>query len=57
MRLGEVHLSIGFGGRHYQGKGVSTDIIEAAARAFLQALNREYLDLRSGSVTPERAQG
>ncbi|MFN9034962.1 MAG: alpha-isopropylmalate synthase regulatory domain-containing protein [Planctomyces sp.] len=52
-----MHLSIGFGGRHYQGKGVSTDIIEAAARAFLQALNREYLDLRSGSVTPERAQG
>ena len=40
-----------------QGKGVSTDIIEAAARAFLQALNREYVDLRSGGVTPVRPQG
>lgn len=55
--LGEVHLSIGFGGRHYQGKGVSTDVIEAAACAFLQALNREYLDLHSGSSTPVRPQG
>ncbi|REJ75824.1 MAG: 2-isopropylmalate synthase [Planctomycetota bacterium] len=38
--LGEVSVEIEHGGRTYHGKGVSTDVIEASARAYLQALNK-----------------
>ncbi len=38
--LGEVKVTIVSGGRTLHGRGVSTDIIEAAALAYLQALNR-----------------
>jgi 2-isopropylmalate synthase len=38
--LGEVSVEISAGGRRYHGKGVSTDIIEASARAYLKALNK-----------------
>jgi len=38
--LGEVRVTINATGRYYHGKGVSTDIIEAAAHAYLQALNK-----------------
>ncbi len=38
--LGEVVVTIADGSRIHHGKGVSTDIIEAAARAYLQALNK-----------------
>lgn len=44
---GEVRVKISVAGRHYQGKGVSTDIIEAAAQAYLKALNKADLDRRS----------
>ena len=37
---GEVRVTIDVAGRHYQGKGVSTDIIEASAHAYLKALNK-----------------
>ena len=37
---GEVRVSITVTGKQYHGKGVSTDIIEAAALAYLKALNR-----------------
>ena len=38
--LGEVSVEITTNGRSYHGKGVSTDIIEAGARAYLKALNK-----------------
>jgi len=38
--LGEVVVTIADGSQIHHGKGVSTDIIEAAARAYLQALNK-----------------
>ncbi|MEZ6044084.1 MAG: alpha-isopropylmalate synthase regulatory domain-containing protein [Planctomycetaceae bacterium] len=38
--LGEVDVEIIVGDRSYHGKGVSTDIIEASARAYLKALCR-----------------
>ena len=38
--LGEVSVEIVSGGRKFHGKGVSTDIIEASARAYLKALNK-----------------
>ena len=37
---GEVHVAIAVDGRQYSGRGVSTDIIEAAATAYLRALNQ-----------------
>ncbi len=38
--MGEVRVTINVSGRQYQGKAVSTDIIEAAAHAYLKALNK-----------------
>lgn len=37
---GEVSVEVEVDGLTYHGKGVSTDIIEASARAYLQALNK-----------------
>ncbi|MEZ6128359.1 MAG: 2-isopropylmalate synthase [Planctomycetaceae bacterium] len=48
--LGEVRVTINVFGRHYLGKGVSTDIIEAATRAYLQALNKADADRQSGAA-------
>ncbi len=39
---GEVTLEIDVSGRRFHGKGVSTDIIEASALAYLQALNKAH---------------
>ena len=38
--MGEVTVTVDFGGREVQGRGTSTDIIEASARAYLNAVNR-----------------
>lgn len=38
--LGEVSLAIDVDGLTFHGKGVSTDVIEASAHAYLQALNK-----------------
>ncbi|MFN0195488.1 MAG: 2-isopropylmalate synthase [Planctomycetaceae bacterium] len=43
---GEVNLDISSQGRTYHGKGLSTDIIEASALAYLKALNRLAADQR-----------
>ncbi|MCA9036739.1 MAG: 2-isopropylmalate synthase [Planctomycetaceae bacterium] len=47
--MGEVRIAINVSGRHYQGKAVSTDIIEAAAMAYLKALNKADQDRTSPS--------
>ncbi|MCA9051439.1 MAG: 2-isopropylmalate synthase [Planctomycetaceae bacterium] len=47
--LGEVRVAINVQGRHYVGKSVSTDIIEAATGAYLQALNKADIDRHAGS--------
>ncbi|HOJ32308.1 MAG TPA: 2-isopropylmalate synthase [Candidatus Hydrogenedentes bacterium] len=44
--LGEAHVSVRIEGTLYNGTGASTDIIEAAVRAYLNALNK-YLAIRS----------
>jgi 2-isopropylmalate synthase len=42
--LGEVTLKVDFGdGRLITGKGASTDVIEASARAYVNAINRSLL--------------
>lgn len=38
--LGEVHVVLGQNGISAQGRGLSTDILEASARAYIDALNR-----------------
>jgi len=40
---GQVKVGLEIGGRVYTGKGISTDIIEASALAYLNAVNREFL--------------
>ena len=38
--LGDVTATVEVDGRRYTGRGVSTDIVEASARAYLAAINR-----------------
>jgi 2-isopropylmalate synthase len=50
--LGEVNLKCDFGGgRLITGKGASTDVIEASARAYLNAMNRMLHQMQH---TPEK---
>lgn len=43
--IGEVTIKVDFGdGRLIPGKGASTDVIEASARAYLNAVNRRLVD-------------
>ena len=53
--LGEVSVKVNFGdGKLVSGKGASTDIIEASARAYLNAVNRFLCDGRPGTkATPQ----
>jgi 2-isopropylmalate synthase len=52
--LGEVTLKVNFGdGRLITGKGASTDVIEASARAYLNAINRTFIRRELG----EQAEG
>ncbi|GHU15529.1 2-isopropylmalate synthase [Spirochaetia bacterium] len=36
---GETMVKIGWGGRHYNGRGVSTDVVESSIKAYLAAIN------------------
>jgi 2-isopropylmalate synthase len=38
--LGDVTVQIELDGERFTGRGISTDVVEASARAFLNALNR-----------------
>ena len=54
---GEVSVELSILGRTYHGKGVSTDIIEASAQAYLKALNKAEADRRiKKSAEPAMAQ-
>ncbi len=53
--LGEVTLKVDFGdGQLITGKGASTDVIEASARAYVNAINRKEIGTRraAGEPTP-----
>lgn len=52
--LGEVRVAINVLGRNYVGKSVSTDIIEAAAQAYLQALNKADADRQAGNTSSDK---
>ena len=52
--LGDVTIQVEVGGQRFTGRGVSTDIVEASARAFLSALNKSVrLRHRAVAATPE----
>jgi 2-isopropylmalate synthase len=55
--LGEVTVRITANGSSYTGRGVSTDIIEASAKAYVHALNKlvndQELDMGQGKQTRE----
>jgi 2-isopropylmalate synthase len=38
--LGEVTARVEYGGKTFIGRGLSTDVIEASAKAYLNALNK-----------------
>jgi 2-isopropylmalate synthase len=50
--IGEVSVSLEIEGRKHVGRGASTDILEASAKAYVSALNRwkAYLLMRSGGT-------
>lgn len=50
---GEVSVEIESEGLTYHGKGVSTDIIEASARAYLQALNKAAAQAGGRAAHPQ----
>jgi 2-isopropylmalate synthase len=55
--LGEVSMKVDFGnGKLVAGRGASTDIIEASARAYLNAVNR-HLDTEGGVQTKKTKRG
>jgi len=46
--IGEVHVKVQFDGSAASGKAASTDVIEASARAYLNAVNRVALRSKNG---------
>jgi 2-isopropylmalate synthase len=48
---GEVTVQVEYGGRLYRGRGVSTDSVEASAKAFLNAINR-IVSVTNGTNQP-----
>ena len=55
--LGEVMVSVQFGALTVHGRGVSTDIIEASGRAYLEAINRAIArgGAKARKATPKAA--
>jgi 2-isopropylmalate synthase len=47
---GETMVKIAWEGRHWNGRGVSTDVIESSIRAYLSAINAMEWDLAAGAV-------
>ncbi|HEX72127.1 MAG TPA: 2-isopropylmalate synthase, partial [Candidatus Hydrogenedentes bacterium] len=45
--LGEAHVTVRFGERSYRGAGASTDIIESAIHAYLNAVNKHVAYIES----------
>jgi len=50
---GEVMVQVEYNGRLYRGRGVSTDSVEASAKAFLNAINRILAVTNGGAKTDE----
>jgi 2-isopropylmalate synthase len=48
--LGDVSVQLEIDGERYSGRGLATDIVEASARAFLNALNRSARKSKAGRL-------
>jgi len=53
--LGEVSIQVEFAGGTVSGKGSSTDIVEASAKAYLNSLNRYLFSKSHSKKTPKEA--
>ena len=51
--MGEVTVQVTEGERTAKGRGVSTDVIEASAKAYVDALNRLAIRVNGGGDQPE----
>ncbi len=51
---GEVTVALSVDGRTYHGRSVSTDVIEASARAYLKGLNKAIADAQSRTATGKK---
>ena len=47
--IGEVNVKIEYQGKCYNGKGISTDVIEASAKGYLNAINKIIFELEERS--------
>jgi 2-isopropylmalate synthase len=54
---GEAVVSVAHDGRIHQGIGLATDIIEASAQAYLQAINRICASRAAAPAMPDCAAG
>ncbi len=52
---GEVTVTVEYNGQSFRGQGLSTDIVEAGARAYLEVINRIQRRLRSTAAAPAAA--
>lgn len=52
---GEVTVTVEYNGQSFRGQGLSTDIVEAGARAYLEVINRIQRRLRSPAAAPAAA--
>lgn len=50
---GEVTVTVEYNGHSYRGNGISTDIVEAGARAYLEVINRLSRRAQTGDVDAE----
>ncbi len=55
--LGEAYVLVKFGDRTYRGNGASTDIIEAAVKAYVSAVNKYVAYLESQNLVAARKNG
>src|SRR3712207_8615595 len=56
--LGEVRVSVEFEGTEYAGRGLSQDVVEAAARAYVRAVNVYTAGgVKTARVAPLRSAG
>jgi len=51
---GEVTVTVEYNGHSYRGNGISTDIVEAGARAYLEVINRVCRRAATGTAGDER---
>ncbi|MDN5344300.1 MAG: 2-isopropylmalate synthase [Clostridia bacterium] len=52
--VGEVTVKVEYGGRVFIGRGISTDVLEASARAYLNAINKVVYEVGEENLLGEK---